>query len=244
MDTQTFERPIGYNDSDDLSSIVIGETPQVLVSRLLSKTGPVSETIKQYCLELSLEPDSLQTSLLQVAGAIVAAMGRRAQRKFPDSDPKELIRYEWESSFKAHNFVATIINNLNLEGIKKAELLEHNKPSWQELKPAVQARLEDTAGEQISSQLGFSEFRKQLKLTQYNYLERTSLRMFDMTLNACYKSGVEPSSIKELTERIILSHYPNMPEYQPALVNELPLAYETRVLDTWKENIDKFSDKV
>jgi len=247
MDTQKFEKPVGYKDSDDLSSIVNGEKPLVMISRLLAKTGPVEETIKQFCLELDLKSDSLQSSLLQVAGAIVSAMGRRAQRKFPDSDPKELIRYEWESSFKAYNFVATILNSFNMEGIEKVELLGQVKPSWQELKPAVKARLKDTAGEQISPQLCFSEFRKQLKLEQYDYLEKTSMGMFDMTLNACYKSGVELSSIKSLTERIIFSHYPNMPEYQPALVNELPLAYETKVLDSWKEdieNVDTIADSL
>jgi hypothetical protein len=236
------EKPEGYNDGEDLANIRQDETPRVMVDRMLTKTGPVEATIRSYCQNEGLDPDGPHSVLLALSGVLVAAMGRRAQRKFPISDPKELIEGEWDSALRAHNFVAEVVSRLGDVDDAYTKRMEKVKPGWGEVKLKVVARLGESGIRDLSTVSSVGEARRQVLLEEYEHLEVNTTKMALMVFLACHKYEVPRRLVSGLTETIMSKHYPHMPEYKPESVREVPLAYETKVLGLWRTLVKTLDD--
>jgi hypothetical protein len=232
--------PRGYKDEEELE--IRQETPRQMVDRLKSKTGPVAETIDGFCDKSGLDREDAKRIILELGGVVLAAIGRRASRKFPDSDPQELINFEWESATKAYNFVLTVAKALGaIDDYYGGKPGDRKKPTWKELKPRVVARLADQNINSLNNSHSRKEARRQITLEGYSHLEETLRMMVRMTDLGCRRYGVTAESRQELTDEIMQKHYPTLPEYDE---KRFPLAYETRVLDLWRElNSTPVSDR-
>jgi hypothetical protein len=198
------EKPKGFNDRERLE-VGQQQAPRVKIDRLLSKTGPVAQTITDFCDKQGFGADSPQRFILELEGAVVAAMGRRASRKFPGSQPQELIDFEWESAYRAYNFVLDVLKTLGEVDDYFTQAGKKIKPDWKETNsPGLET------------------------LNDYSFLEHRLALMVVMIGEAGYKYGVEDGAKQELADEIVRKHYPKLPEYDE---KRFPLAYEVRVLN-------------
>jgi len=223
---------------DKLDITLPEETPEGLAGRLLRKTGPeVENTIRTYCGKEGLVPSDPNYVLLALAGALVSAMGRRAQRKYPETDlgEKEMIRKEWQSAFNAHNYMAEIIGRLgDIDKVftQKAVTVKHG---WKDVKPHVASQLETLSIKDLDTLDSRNKAAQLILLEQYRFLEKNTKNICFMLILACKKYGLSGESVAGLTENIVEKHYPKMPAYEPESVSrDMPLAYETRVLEFWR----------
>lgn len=225
------EKPQGYNEGEQLE-IKKPETPRVMVDRLLSKTGPVAQTITEYCNQAGLAADNPKRIMLELGGVFLAAVGRRSVRKFPDSDPKELIKFEWESAFKAYNFVSGVLRVLDCMNDYYTQAGEMVRPAWRDEKPRVVKRLLVLGINKIDDAEKIGLARKQIMLEDYSFLEKRMTMIAEMIGQGCKKFGVTFEARRELTDKIMQKHYPKLPDYDE---NRFPLAYEVRVLYLWRK---------
>ncbi|OGM08383.1 hypothetical protein A2Z67_01515 [Candidatus Woesebacteria bacterium RBG_13_36_22] len=229
------EAPKGFNDPDKLT-VPGDQSPSVMAGRLLKKTGPVETTIRDYCNSHGLSQDDPEYVLLGLSGAMVAAMGRRSQRKHPDADPKEMIKHEWKSAERAHNFMAEIIEGVVDFDENLTKRVGNIEPSWREVKPKVVEKL----GELGITNLDTIELRdiarRGILVEKYRNLEESTDRMILMLYIACKKYGVTGERVRGLTDTILNTHYPEIPPYEPDKVSKnTPLAYEGKTLESWRE---------
>jgi hypothetical protein len=212
-------------EGKDIFDIREGETPPVMMERLVRKAGPAAQTITSYLAGEGITTDSQEGVLLGLCGAFVAAAGRRSSRKFSDSETQVHISGEWDSALRAYNFMAEIIDRLgDIDGCYTRQI-DTVRPSWEVRKPEVKARL---------TQLFWQAARRQITLVDYRYLEANMMEMVRILDFACNKYDISLQRRRELTEKILEEHYRQLPEYDES---RFPPAYEVRGLEYWKKLI-------
>ena len=239
MNDITSESPKGYADADNLETVRKGENPVGMVDRLLKKTGLVENTIRGYCQKEGLDPQDPKYILLALSGTLVSVMGRRAQRKHPESSPKEMLEHEWPGALRAHNFVAEVVERIGEVDKAYTQKVDTIRPGWREVRPQVFSKLEELGVSDLSTLEARDLARQQILLEKYRHLERNMKKMTMMVFIACKKYGISGEQAGGLTRAIMDKHYPDMPGYDPESVDKrTPLAYENRTLIFWGELVE------